>query len=95
MVEVCDVCGKVLGSIVRVVVDDHLYKVCSFVCKDVVAAGRNVDVGCGIIDGDVVRNVRMCSECQIFSMPFNCFIYRKGQLCELMFVVFGRRKCDG
>ena len=92
VVKRCDVCNEKIVCTIKVAVGSDLFRVCSFGCKDVVVEGRNVDVGCGIIVGDDVRDVRICSECTLFNMPFNCYASKRDKCRELMFVVFGRRK---
>jgi hypothetical protein len=92
MIKCCDVCGKRIANVIKVAVDSDLFSVCSFVCKDVVSEGRNTDVGCGIVDDNGVRDVRMCSECSLFNMPVNCYITKRDQGRELMFVAFGRMR---
>ena len=92
MVKHCDVCAKGVVDTIKVVVGSKLYRVCSFSCKDVVVGNKGVDVGCGIIDCDEVRDVRMCSECSLFNTPFNCYVNKRDKGRELMFVAFGRRR---
>ena len=92
VVKLCDVCKKEVVYAVKVAVDNKLFRVCTFSCKDVLAKGRDVDLGCGIIDGDTVRDVRMCNECTLLDMSFNCYASRRDRGMVLMFVVFGRRK---
>lgn len=92
MVKLCDVCKKEILDTIKVAVGSKLFRVCSFSCKDVLAEGRNIDLGCGIIDGDDVRDVRMCNECILLTMPFNCYASKRDRGMELMFVVFGRRR---
>ena len=94
MSELCYVCGREVVSRIPVLADGKLFNVCSFECKDAVVGNRNVDVGCGVVDGDKVRSVNMCGECALESMPFTCYTAKRDQKKSLMFVVYGRRNDD-
>ena len=92
MTYVCAVCAAKTNNYIVVSICGKLSMVCSFACKDVITKGRNVDVGCGIIDGGKARDVNMCSECALFSMPFTCYVTKRDQNRTLMFVGYGRVK---
>ena len=94
MNELCDVCGREVVSRIPVLVDGKLFGVCSFECKDAIIGNRNVDVGCGRIDGKDVHDVRMCGECTFASRPFTCYAFKRDQKMTLVIVVYGRRKDD-
>jgi len=94
MDELCDSCKGALIQLVRVTVDGKLFKVCSFDCKDAIIGSRKQDAGCGIIEGDKVRDVNMCSECALLTMPFTCYMVKRDHGRTLMFVGYGRRKDD-
>lgn len=92
MAELCAVCNGVIRDVTLVTINEELFKVCCFDCKDVLVEGREVDVGCGIIEGDKVRDVKMCGECLLLSMPFSCYATKRDQGRTLMFVGYGRMK---
>lgn len=89
----CDVCKRVIGgNAILVTINEELFEVCGFDCKDVITGGRSVDVGCGIIDGDKVRDVKMCGKCPYVDMPVTCYAIKRNQGRTIMFVGYGRVK---
>lgn len=92
MSDSCAACKGDLGNLVRVTVNGEFFEVCSFACKDTIIGNRNQDIGCGIIEGGKVRDVNMCSECALSSMPFVCFTSRQRRGKTFMVVGYGKEK---